>query len=208
MFVTWRLRVDMIASRARFTWYCWLVAMVTSFGKAGTIKLSRMSNISTTIGHIDHTSLSVMKPILYYAGRFEQQYRVLLSEACINDFVDDMMPPQYRPRQSRFSYARYVRLGQLMAKNPGILVLLDSLDQSHENGQKLIISKVRGGVLFRSRGSFILLQIEDADYYINNQTKTISLHASIFYRISEQLLLKIYDLLHEFNIRMNTSFLV
>lgn len=48
-----------------------------------------------------HSLLSMMKPVLIYAGAFRLQYGLLFAEALIKAIFDDMMSSRCLPKQYR-----------------------------------------------------------------------------------------------------------
>lgn len=84
--------------------------------------------------------------------------------------------------------------------------LWESLNDGREDDQELSIWHLDSKVLHSTRGSFVVVLIEAADFFINNPTNSTALHASSFCQSGEQLLSKRYHMCNEFNILMKTIF--
>lgn len=77
------------------------------FDEAEAVKQSRMTSTTSAIVRTDRSILSVMKVVLNYTSALRLQHFVSFSDARIKNIVDDMMPSQYLPTNSRSSYIRY-----------------------------------------------------------------------------------------------------
>lgn len=146
--------------------------------------MSQMKNTSTPIVRINRSLLLVMMAVLNYGEMSKVQYGISFIEACIKNIFNDMMPSQYLPKQLRSSYVRYGRFGLLMKKNGDLFPLLESRNNCWKDGKEQVISHLDSEVLHASRGDFVVLLIESTDFYINNPTKSMALHAPIFCRFA------------------------
>lgn len=169
-----------------------------AFVQTEMIRLSQMTNMSTTIMHMDRSFLSAMEAVLKYAGAFELQHGVSFSEARIKNIVDDTKPSQYLAKQSCLSYPLYVKFSWLMKENSDMLTLLESLNENLVKGKELGISHLDSKLLRDSRISFVVLLIEAASLY-QQPTTSMAFHASSFYLFKDQLLQSLYYISNDFS---------
>lgn len=116
------------------------------------------------------------------------------AETCIKDILDNIMPSRYLSKQSRFSYVRYMKLGQPNTNNTDILRLLESLNGGREDSKELRISHLMKEGLHATSGCFVFLQREAADANISNYMESPIIHAPRFCLFDEHLLQNLYHL--------------
>lgn len=94
-----------------------------------------------------------------------------------------------------------------MTKKASVLLLLEWLNKTRENGERLMLSYLNDDVLHATRSSHVLLLTKVVDCYIDNLTKSKIFHAFSFYYYAKQLLQMLYGLVDSFNNLMEPGFL-
>lgn len=125
---------------------------------------------------MESSFLLVMKADMNYAGTLDLQYRILFSEACIKDIIDDMMQSPYLSKQSHSFYVRHVVFNGLTKKNTDVLTLLESLNPGWKSCNELGISHPDRNMLRGTQIAVLVLLKEVANSYTNHATKSTVFH--------------------------------
>lgn len=68
------------------------------------INLSKMSNETKAIVHMEETLVNIMKGTISFAGAFKLQFGLKFMQSRIKDIVGDMVLFNYLPTHSQSSY--------------------------------------------------------------------------------------------------------
>lgn len=130
-----------------------------------------------------------MESLLNYALAFEEGYVVPFVDVQIVDIIEDMTLSNFLVATSRAAYARHVSLAKLIIRQPTVVPLLQRLSRDRSTSKTLGITRLGDPALYISNRKDVVLIINAADGFVNNDSKPALFHASSFYSHAPSLLL-------------------
>lgn len=110
--------------------------------------LSMIEHISTPIVRSKNIFTVIMKSLLRYTREFEETYGVWFVDLRTMDIVENAIPSNFLADSSRATHIRYIIVGKMTTKYPGVLLLLGRLSKDARAANIVGITNVDDSSLY------------------------------------------------------------
>lgn len=84
--------------------------------------------------------MDIMRTVLCLARSFKEEYKIAFCDARTSDVVSNMRSSSFFSKESKSTYARYARVGELMRTNASLLKTVMTLQGHTDRCCRLVVT--------------------------------------------------------------------
>lgn len=154
---------------------------VKPFLPARAIKLSKTANNSTATVRREATFTGTMQSLLSYAKALEENCGVSFVVVPLMDIVRDMVSSKFSAVNSGATYILNIRVCKVAIEHQAVLLLFKKLPRDTTVGMTLGITHLDYLSLYLCSEEHIILVIQTADAFVENDYKPALFYSNLFY---------------------------
>lgn len=135
----------------------------------------------------DASFIDPLPNIIIFACVFEVKHHVSLSDAQINDVVDDMISFDFLTSYCNSTYVCCTIVTKLVFKQSAVPPQLGKLSQDGAGTGNLGVSYVDSATIYRSNQVDVKLMLQTADVFVKNPSKPSSFNSAFFQKLAHLL---------------------